>query len=135
MSQSPPPNYYGPDGSTTAPSIKSVADCRDVYEFLDDLVRPRPLMWVRGGSLRELETMLFGYSVALQMHSVSEEFAFGPNGPFCRWLFKEFRWGMACGWAWAIEDNLAEGETAMDSFFRLLDQYRGVSGAQQSSGL
>lgn len=90
------------------------------------------MMWARGGSLQELETLLHGYGVAVQVHSVPEEFAFGSNGNFARWLQKEYRWGMAMGWATAIEDNLDGGETAMDAFFRLLDEYRAIVGAQQS---
>ncbi len=39
---------------------------------------------------------------------------------------------MACGWAVAIEENLNEGETAMDALFRLLDQYRAAVSAEQS---
>ncbi|MEV0437145.1 hypothetical protein [Nocardia sp. NPDC050413] len=46
-------------------------------------------------------------------------------------LFEEFGWGTAFGWAAAIENNLSEGETAMDAFFRLLDQYRAVVAAQR----
>ncbi|MFD6395372.1 hypothetical protein [Nocardia sp. NPDC060249] len=61
-----------------------------------------------------------------------EEFAFGSSRNFARWLQKEYGWGLALGWATAIEDHLDEGETAMDAFFRLLDEYRAIVGAQQS---
>lgn len=109
-----------------------MSDCRDVYEFLDHNVRPRPTMWARGDSLQELAILLYGYGVAVQVHSVPEDFAFGSDGHFEHWLQKEYGWGMARGWATAIEDNLDEGETAMDAFFRLLDEYRAIVGAQQS---
>ncbi|MGW6728320.1 hypothetical protein ACWF9G_20675 [Nocardia sp. NPDC055029] len=118
--------YYGADPSTLAPPVKRLADCDDVYDFLEHNVRPRPLMWARGGSLQELETLLAGYSLALHVHSVpeAEEFALGPRGPFTEWLRSTYGWGMSMGWAYAIEQHRHEGETAIDSFFRLLDEYR-----------
>lgn len=104
--------------------VKDLTDCRDVYDLLDHNVRPRPGMWARGESLQELETILTGYWVALQVHSVPEEFALGPRGPFTRWWESKYGWGMSLGWAFAIEQHLHDGETAMDAFFRLLDEYR-----------
>lgn len=108
---------------------KDLADCRDVYDLLDHNVRQRPLMWARGGSLQELQSILFGYSVALEVHAVPEEFVLGPIGPFARWLGSQYGWGMSLGWATAIEQHLDDGETAMDAFFRLLDEYRATSSA------
>ncbi|MFF2550761.1 hypothetical protein ACFVUS_07155 [Nocardia sp. NPDC058058] len=122
--QDSPQLVYGPDRSAMNSSVKHVADCRDVYELIDHNIRPRPGMWARGESLQELMVLLSGYGVALELHSVPEEFALGPVGPFSRWLHTEFGWGMALGWASAIEHNLNDTETAMDAFFRLLDQYR-----------
>ncbi|MEU1431346.1 hypothetical protein ABZ412_30185 [Nocardia sp. NPDC005746] len=130
--QSPPPRSYGPEWSKTDPSVKAVADCHDVYELLDHNVRQRPGMWARGESLQELMMLLCGYGIALEVHSVPEEFALSPTGPFACWLRKEFGWGMAMGWATAIEDHLDEDETAIDAFFRLLDAYRATIGAHQS---
>ncbi|MEV6103055.1 hypothetical protein [Nocardia sp. NPDC051981] len=104
--------------------MKALADCRDVYDLLDHSVRRRPLAWARGGSLQELQAILVGYSVALEVHSIPEEFALGPIGPFARWLESKYGWGMSLGWATAIEQHLCDGETATDVFFRLLDEYR-----------
>ncbi|WP_326607931.1 hypothetical protein OG930_41755 [Streptomyces sp. NBC_01799] len=68
--------------------------------------------------------MLFGYSVALQVHGVDEEFAFHPSdGPFASWLRRKYRLPMALGWASAIERHLP-GEPALDTFFRLFDEFR-----------
>ncbi|MEV6071920.1 hypothetical protein AB0L82_35725 [Nocardia sp. NPDC052001] len=107
--------------------VKDLAECRDVYDLLVCNVRPRPGMWARGGSLQELEAILFGYSVALEVHSMPEEFAFGARGAFTQWLESTYGWGMSLGWAVAIEQHLQDGETPMDAFFRLLDEYRATS--------
>lgn len=48
-------------------------------------------MWVRDHSLRELQTLLYGYGVALLIHEVDEHFAFGPRGPFSDWLEQAVR--------------------------------------------
>ncbi|MFI0355949.1 hypothetical protein [Actinomadura sp. 9N407] len=99
-----------------------VAECNDAWEFLDQ-VRARPGMWVRGGSLRELEVMLCGYGVALLVHGIGEDFAFGPRGRFSDWLNERFGWSLVLGWAAAIEAH-ADGEPALEMFFRLVEDFR-----------
>lgn len=116
--------FYGPDRSRMDPAVKGPADCGDVFDLLDHNVRQRPGMWMRDGSLLELESILFGYSIALQVHSVPEEFELSPTGSFARWLRAKHGWGMTLGWASAIEQHLRDGETAVEAFFRLLDDYR-----------
>jgi hypothetical protein len=81
-------------------------------------------MWVRQGSVQELSTMLFGYSLALQVHNAPESFDLLPaRGPFAHWLSQTRGWPMALGWATAIEAN-AQGGTPLELFFSLLDEYR-----------
>ncbi len=87
-------------------------------------VRLRPGMWVRGGSLEELSTMLFGYSVALRVHGVDG----GTGLPSLlrtvrSWLSREYGLPMALGWASAIERHLPD-EPPLDTFFRLFDEFR-----------
>ncbi|WP_327148254.1 hypothetical protein [Nocardia sp. NBC_01329] len=124
------PDRYGPDRSRIDPSVEDVAECRDVYDLIDHNIRLRPTMWVRGGSLQELEAIFSGYWLALQVHSAAEEFALHPSdGPFARWLASEYGWSMALGWASAIENHPSGGEMALDAFFRLLDEYRSTGGA------
>jgi hypothetical protein len=95
----------------------------DVYEVLEH-VRLRPGMWVRRGSVLELETMLSGYSLALEVHDVPEYFDLDPaRGPFAAWLIETHGWPMSEGWAKAIEAH-AGTEPAIELFFRLLDEYR-----------
>jgi hypothetical protein len=86
-------------------------------------------MWVRQGSLEELSTMLFGYSLALQVHGVPERFDLHPAlGPFADWLRETRGWGMSLGWAAAIEHNAGDS-APLDVFFRLLDEYRAGPGS------
>lgn len=68
--------------------------------------------------------MLFGYSLALQVHNAPEGFDFDPAlGPFALWLNETRGWSMTRGWATAIETN-AHGGTPLELFFSLLDEYR-----------
>ncbi|MFH8476957.1 hypothetical protein [Streptomyces sp. NPDC018000] len=83
-----------------------------------------PGTWVLGGSLEELSTMLFGYSVALRVRGVDEEFAFHPSsGPFASWLSREYGLPMALGWVSAIERHVPDAPP-LDTFFRLFDEFR-----------
>ncbi|MET9116030.1 barstar family protein [Streptomyces longwoodensis] len=104
-------------------TAKHWQDCTDVYEFLDQ-IRLRPGMWLPGGSLQHLQSMLTGYRVALGVHSIDESWAFWPEGDFSRWLC-EYR-GIASSLTWAakIERNTPDGSTPVEEFFRLLDVYR-----------
>lgn len=82
-------------------------------------------MWARAGSLQDLQSIFYGYWVALQVHSAAEEFDLhSSHGPFARWLESEYGWPMVLGWAAAIENHLGDGETSLDAFFRLLDEFR-----------
>lgn len=72
--------------------------------------------------------MLFGYSLALQVHDVPERFDFHPSrGPFAQWLSEAQGWSMVGGWATVIEEN-AQGTSPLELFFSLLDDYRAFNG-------
>ena len=91
-------------------------------------VRRFPGMWVQHDSVQQLSTMLFGYSLALQVHDVPERFDLHPAlGPFAEWLRATRGWPMALGWATAIEMNAAD-RAPLDLFFSLLDEYRARPG-------
>jgi hypothetical protein len=80
-----------------------------------------------GGSVQRLSTMLFGYSLALQVHGVPEHFDLHPAlGPFAGWLRATRGWPMALGGAAAIEMNAGD-HVPLDLFFSLLDEYRASS--------
>ncbi|MGJ6970014.1 hypothetical protein ACSDR0_49980 [Streptosporangium sp. G11] len=119
-----------PDEETSSPQVKPVSEWRDVYGFLDEL-RRRPGMWIRNGSLRELETMLVGYKLALDVHGVKERFDLWPNGPFSEWLARYGR-SSALGWAAEIERQVEPGTTPLDAFFAFLDEYRAEQGEDKT---
>lgn len=57
-----------------------IDQCSDVQDVLDQ-VRLRPAMWIRNGSLRDLQNILIGYATALAVHGVDEPFTLSPGGP------------------------------------------------------
>jgi hypothetical protein len=99
----------------------------DVYKLLDE-IRLRPGMWVRGGSLLHLDSMLLGYRIALNSHGVDENWPFwspGKPGRFTDWLWQRLGEHSSLGWAAEIERQAqAAGQSAMDLFFSLFDEYR-----------
>src|SRR4051812_35857976 len=97
-------------GTSPKPRPRPLSECSDVYDVLRDNIQLRPGMWVR--SLRELEIMLWGYGVALEVHGVAEPDLFS-SGEFSEWLRKRFGWGMSLGWAYAIE-KCAKDEAPLD---------------------
>ncbi|MEU7041305.1 hypothetical protein AB0A77_09610 [Streptomyces varsoviensis] len=104
-------------------TAKHWRDCADVYDFLDQ-IRLRPGMWLSGGSLRELQTMLIGYQVALGVHSIDDPCDFWHDGAFSQWLGTRLGGTSPLGWAADIERGTPEGSTPVEEFFRLLDAYR-----------
>ncbi|MFD5365498.1 hypothetical protein [Streptomyces sp. NPDC127103] len=106
--------------------VKPVGECRDVYEFLDQ-VRMRPGMFVRGGSLLELQAMLHGYRVASEIHSPQAVLDFEHAGPFTEWLWPRLGYAHASPMGWAIEVMKAaeaSGRAGIDLFFDLLSEYK-----------
>lgn len=83
-------------------TAKHWQDCTDVYDFLDQ-IRLRPGMWLSAGSLRDLQTMLIGYQVALGVHSVNEPCDFWHGGAFSQWLGTRLGGSSPLGWAADIE--------------------------------
>ncbi|MCG3040034.1 barstar family protein [Streptomyces sp. S1A] len=112
-----------PPESRPQDAAKHWQDCTDVYDFLDQ-IRLRPGMWLRGGSLRDLQTMLIGYQVALGVHSIDDPCDFWHGGAFNQWLGTRLGGTSPLGWAADIERNTPDGSTPVEEFFRLLDAYR-----------
>ncbi|MFE7835795.1 hypothetical protein ACFU53_06905 [Streptomyces sp. NPDC057474] len=116
--------------------LRQLNELTDMYDFLDE-VRLRPGMWVRGGSLLHLESMLIGYTAALGVHGLDEDcnLRAGSQGPFAQWLWS--RLGMAypssLGWAVEIERRAEQTDVpALEMFFELLDEFRATGhGAHQ----
>ncbi|MFI9724352.1 hypothetical protein ACIHFE_32745 [Streptomyces sp. NPDC052396] len=104
-------------------TVKHWQVCTDVYDFLEQ-IRLRPSMWLPGGSLQHLKSILIGYRAALGVHSISGPFDFWPEDGFVQWLWKRYGRRSSLGWAAEIERATPARSTPVEEFFRLLDQYR-----------
>nr|WP_223183603.1 MULTISPECIES: hypothetical protein [unclassified Streptomyces] len=95
--------------------------------------RLRPGMFVRDGSLAELQAMLYGYRIASEIHGPQAVTDFEHQGPFTEWLW--LRLGLTSGspLGWAVEITKAaeaSGGSGIDLFFELLSEFE----AERSSG-
>ena len=85
-------------------------------------------MFVRGGSLQHLDSMLYGYRLAMDIHGIAEDFPFctiGAEPAFSRWLCQRNGEESSLGWSTRIEREAeATGAPAIELFFSLLDQFR-----------
>ncbi|OKJ50323.1 hypothetical protein AMK27_35215 [Streptomyces sp. CB02009] len=107
-------------------TLKPVSEWRDVYDFLDQ-VRLRPGMFVRGGSLLELQAMLYGYRVASEIYGPQAMTDFEHQGPFAEWLWPRLGHAFASPLGWAVEITKAaeaSGRAGIDLFFDLLSEFK-----------
>jgi hypothetical protein len=95
---------------------------RNVFDWLDN-IRARPSMYLRGGSLLHLESLVWGYHTALAMHGIVEGVP-AMNRHFLEWLHHRTGWPCSLGWAHAIGSHHPVGEAALAAFFRFVDEYR-----------
>ena len=79
-------------------------------------------MYLRDGSLRELETLVYGYYAGLSTHGLIE---LVPEmmSHFSTWLYRETEWSTSCGWAAAIVSNVNDA-SPLDAFFDFVHRYR-----------
>ncbi|MGW8950277.1 hypothetical protein [Streptomyces sp. NPDC055709] len=99
-----------------------------MHDYLDD-VRLRPSLYVRGRSVLHLQSILYGYSVACEIHGVPVTTDFDHSGPFSEWLWPRLgmEYSSPVGWAVEIERAAeAAGIHPLDMFFDLLDEFRAV---------
>ncbi|MFE5832747.1 hypothetical protein ACFQ8W_21170 [Streptomyces sp. NPDC056508] len=111
---------------------KHVDECRDVYDFLDQ-VRLRPGMFVRSGSLLELQSMLYGFRVASAIYGPQPVLDFEHEGPFTKWLWPRLGRTHSSPLGWAIEITKAAqaaNRAGIDLFFDLLDEFKAERGPQ-----
>lgn len=105
---------------------KPVGECHDIYEFLDQ-VRMRPGMFVRGGSLLELQAILYGFRVASEIYGPQAVTDFEHQGPFAEWLWPQLGRSYSSPLGWAVEiTKAAEAADAspIDLFFDLLNKFK-----------
>ena len=95
---------------------------RNVFGWLDD-IRARPEMYLGSSSLRELETLVWGYYSALGVHGLVEPVP-QMGRPFLAWLHYRTGWSCCAGWASAIEPRHPEADKALAAFFEFVDEYR-----------
>jgi len=94
---------------------------RHVFDWLDE-VRRRPAMFIRDGSLRELESLVHGYLTAQDVHGIDEGVpSLGRH--FGTWLRLKTGWSLSAGWAYAIETNSTD---PLERFFAFTDSYRNL---------
>lgn len=82
----------------------------------------RPGMFDAEASLRPLQDMCHGYSVALQNHGIDEP-GVNFNRRFGDFLFRRFGWSTSCGWADAIGSNVRPGATPIATLKSLLNEF------------
>jgi hypothetical protein len=80
-------------------------------------------MYLRDGSLADLETLLWGYYAALQAHGLVENVP-RMDHHFRWWLYDRKGWSPTLDWATALEHLYREAEARHDAFFGLVDEYR-----------
>ena len=80
-------------------------------------------MYLGDGSLRDLETLVWGYHSALRVHHLDEGVP-EMSRHFSSWLHLRKRWSLSQGWARAIEEHAKEGQEPLDVFFQLVEKYR-----------
>ncbi|WP_328909972.1 hypothetical protein OG230_10905 [Streptomyces sp. NBC_00234] len=105
---------------------KPVNELHDVYDFLDQ-VRMRPGMFVRGGSLLELQAILYGYRVASEIYSSQPMTDFEHTGPFAEWLWPQLGRSHSSPVGWAVEITKAADtvdKSAVELLFDLLDKFK-----------
>ena len=91
-------------------------------------IRKRPSMYLGGDEdrvrqLQEMETLLAGYSLALQEHRASDSVEnFGRE--FCDFLRQTRGWSTSCGFADAFRVGTPTDEEAWNLFWKLLDEFR-----------
>ena len=100
---------------------------KNVFEVLHE-IRERPYMHVGGDStdrvaqLKALETLLYGYSLAVEHHGIDEP-GRGFLKSFSGYLQARFGWPTALGPIVAIVDGLDPGEEPWERFWELIDEY------------
>jgi hypothetical protein len=97
-------------------------DPENVFGWLDEIQR-RPGMYLAETStpLEELQTLVHGYTAALQVHGVVESVPAMVH--FSTWLRHKTTWSTSCGWAHAIAGHTRQ-DSALATFFTFIAEFR-----------
>jgi hypothetical protein len=83
-------------------------------------------MYVRGRSVLHLQSILYGYRVACEIHAALAMTDFDHFGPFSEWLWPrlDMQYSSPLGWAVEIERAAeAAGTPPLDMFSTFLDEF------------
>ena len=96
-----------------------------IYDYLAE-IKARPEMYSGDKNLWTIENLLNGYVACLWENNLTEDYEGRPFHPreFATWLYEEFGWSGALGFATAIHDHTPDNETAFSTFFDLVEQFR-----------
>lgn len=100
------------------------------YELID-MPRMRTAMYIGCLSPTHLQSFLFGCSSSLFGYISKKDRDIKPEEPkfyrFFDWVANKFNYSESTsGWAYMIEDQREDKEEALDLFYELLDEYRGI---------
>lgn len=92
--------------------------------ILIEQFRKNPGMYAEddGGSLHDLEMLLYGYEAALQLHQITDDFL-GFNGRFAKYVTTHCGWNTENGWAKSIDENVDGSTSRIAYFFTLYDTF------------
>ena len=82
----------------------------------------------RARQLRELETLLYGYSLAVEQHDLDEP-GRGFVKAFGAYLEKRFGWPTTLGPVVAILDGIQPHEDPWERFWELIDEFKNELGS------
>ena len=90
---------------------------RNVFGWLDD-VRETPGMYLGTGSLKELESLIWGYCSGLSVHGIVETVPMMTRH-FTTWLERRTKWSCCRGWSAAIEERFPDRDRATCKVLRV----------------
>lgn len=92
----------------------------NIFDYLDR-VRERPTMCVQ--SLDDLQSQIWGYVTALQIHEIDEQVP-SMGRHFLYYLRDKTDWSLSRGWAYAICQHIDGLPNQLQTFFSFVDTYR-----------
>jgi hypothetical protein len=120
-----PDGFGSPPGCATVREDDDWCAVKTIFDLLEE-IESRPTMYVSGSTaqqLRDLELLLGGYVIALEMHGVAE-----PGGDFLagfgQFLYESRGWSASCGPVQAIRDQVAGDDEAWRMVWILAREYR-----------
>ena len=95
-----------------------------IYAWLEE-VRKRPGMFVTdGNNLADLETLIWGYHMALKQHGIIEKGPKFETRDFIQWLHVQTGTGGALGWSNILNEKYPNPELAFQKFWEYIEEYK-----------